>query len=49
MDGRLFDDLPDLLQKAREQAARYGHHRYLDKPFDVDDLLGHIRAMIGEA
>jgi DNA-binding response OmpR family regulator len=38
-----------LLEKAQEQAERYGTHRYLDKPFDVDALLTHIRAMIGEA
>jgi DNA-binding response OmpR family regulator len=40
---------PRLLEVAREQAARFGNHRYLDKPFAVDDLLAHIRAMIGEA
>jgi DNA-binding response OmpR family regulator len=40
---------PRLLEKAQDQAARYGSHRYLDKPFDVDALLAHIRAMIGEA
>lgn len=39
----------ELLEKAREQAARYGNHRYLDKPFDLDAMLSHIRAMIGEA
>ena len=40
---------PRLLEKAREQAGRYGNHRYLDKPFDLDALLSHIRAMIGGA
>ena len=40
---------PRLLERAQEQAARYGNHRYLDKPFDVTALLTHIRAMIGEA
>ena len=40
---------PQLLERAREQAARYGTHRYLDKPFDIDALLSHIREMIGEA
>ncbi len=40
---------PHLLQQAEEQAARYGSHRYLDKPFDVEALLSHIRDMIGEA
>jgi CheY-like chemotaxis protein len=40
---------PQLLQKAHEQAERYGTHRYLDKPFDLDALLDNIREMIGEA
>lgn len=40
---------PRLLEVAREQASRYGTHRYLDKPFDVEALLANIRAMIGEA
>ncbi len=40
---------PRLLQQAQEQADRYGTHRYLDKPFDLDALLTHIQQMIGEA
>ena len=40
---------PRLLQQAQEQAARYGTHRYLDKPFSLDALLAQIREMIGEA
>ena len=40
---------PRLLTRARDQAARYGTHRYLEKPFDVDALLTHIREMIGQA
>ncbi len=40
---------PQLLERAREQAERYGNHRYLDKPFDLDALLGNIREMIGGA
>lgn len=40
---------PRLLTRARDQAARYGTHRYLEKPFDVDALLSHIREMIGGA
>ena len=40
---------PRLLEKARDQADRYGAHRYLDKPFEVDVLLTHIREMIGKA
>jgi DNA-binding response OmpR family regulator len=40
---------PRLLAQARELPARYGTHRYLDKPFDVDALLATIREMIGRA
>ena len=40
---------PKLLERAREQATRYGNHRYLEKPFDLDAMLTHIREMIGEA
>jgi chemosensory pili system protein ChpA (sensor histidine kinase/response regulator) len=40
---------PRLLTRAQDQAARYGTHRYLEKPFDVDALLSHIREMIGVA
>jgi DNA-binding response OmpR family regulator len=38
-----------LLSRARDQAARYGTHRYLEKPFDVDALMAHIQEMIGQA
>ena len=34
-------------ERHSEQAARYGTHRYLDKPFDLDAMLTHIRDMIG--
>ena len=40
---------PRLLTRAQEQAARYGTHRYLEKPFDVNALLTHIEEMIGQA
>jgi hypothetical protein len=40
---------PQLLQRAQDQADRYGTHRYLDKPFDLEALRTHIREMIGEA
>jgi len=39
---------PRLLEKAREQAERYGTHRYLDKPFELDAMLGAVREMIEE-
>ena len=38
---------PRLLARAQDQAARYGTHRYLEKPFDLDALLAHIQEMIG--
>ena len=40
---------PRLLTRAQEQAARYGTHRYLEKPFDMDALLRHTQEMIGVA
>ncbi len=40
---------PRLLAEAQEQAARYGTHRYLDKPFDLEALLTNIREMVGAA
>jgi DNA-binding response OmpR family regulator len=40
---------PGLLEKAQEQAARYGENRYLIKPFGLDEILAHIQEMIGEA
>jgi two-component system response regulator MprA len=40
---------PRLLERAQEQAARYGKNRYLIKPFGLDDILAQIREMIGEA
>jgi DNA-binding response OmpR family regulator len=40
---------PQLLLKAKDQAKRYGNHRYLDKPFDLDAMLSNIRDMIGAA
>lgn len=40
---------PQLLLKAKDQAERFGTHRYLDKPMDLEALLTEIRAMIGQA
>jgi hypothetical protein len=45
----LVSTSPQLIERAQEQAARYGTHRYLAKPFQLDALLGEIRAMVGEA
>ena len=40
---------PRLLTPAQDQVARYGMHRYLEKPFDVEALLSNIQEMIGAA
>jgi CheY-like chemotaxis protein len=37
---------PALLEEA--QAERYGSHRYLAKPFDLDELVRTIQELIGE-
>ena len=39
---------PKLLAHAEEQAARYGKHRFLAKPLDLDAMLTNIKEMIGE-
>jgi DNA-binding response OmpR family regulator len=38
-----------LLDQAKEAHARFGGDRYLTKPFDLDDLLANVRALIGSA
>jgi CheY-like chemotaxis protein len=38
---------PRLLRQAEEQASRYGNHRYLAKPLDLEAMLTHIQEMIG--
>jgi DNA-binding response OmpR family regulator len=45
----LVSTSPELLEKVQDQAARYGTHRALAKPFDVGELLGMIREAIGAA
>ena len=40
---------PRLLERAQADAARYGHHRYLEKPFDIDQLLACVEEMIGRS
>ena len=40
---------PRLLERALEQATRYGQNRCLIKPFGLDEILGHIREMVGAA
>jgi CheY-like chemotaxis protein len=40
---------PRLLAHAEAHAARYGKHRFLAKPLDLDAMLQAIQEMIGEA
>ena len=40
---------PRLLERAQDQATRYGTHRCLVKPFGLDEILEQIREMIGPA
>lgn len=37
------------LERAQKQAARFGTHHSLAKPFALDAILAEIREMIGEA
>ena len=39
---------PRLLVRAEAQAGRYGNHRYLAKPLDLEAMLGAIREMVEE-
>ena len=40
---------PRLLAHAEAHAARYGSHRFLEKPLDLEAMLTNIREMIGES
>jgi CheY-like chemotaxis protein len=40
---------PRLLAQAEAHAARYGKHRFLAKPLDLEAMLEAIREMIGES
>ncbi len=40
---------PHLLERAQDQAARYGSHRALAKPFDLETMLEVVRDLIGDA
>jgi CheY-like chemotaxis protein len=40
---------PRFLPRAETQAARYGHHRFLAKPLDLEAMLEAIRELIGES
>lgn len=45
----LISTTPDLLSEAQERHEEFGGDRHLLKPFDLDDLLGMIRELIGDA
>jgi CheY-like chemotaxis protein len=40
---------PQLLARAEAHAARYGTHRFLSKPLDLEAMLEAVRKMIGES
>ena len=40
---------PQLLERARDQADRFGTHRYLGKPFDLGEMLDMVKDLVGEA
>lgn len=40
---------PLLLERAQEQADRYGGNAYISKPFDIDEMLDAIEDLIGSA
>ncbi len=39
---------PQLLAHAEAHAARYGSHRFLEKPLDLEAMLRTIQEMIGQ-
>ena len=45
---RVVSTDPRLLAHAEAHAARYGIHRFLEKPLDLEAMLQAIREMIGE-
>lgn len=38
-----------LLERAQEQADRFGTHRYLGKPFDLGEMLEVVKDLVGTA
>lgn len=40
---------PSLLEKAQAEPEQYGGNLFISKPFNLDDILGGIRSLIGEA
>lgn len=45
----VFSTNPALLERAEEQAARYGGQRYIAKPFDIDELVTAVNDLVGVA
>ena len=45
----LVSTTPRLLDEAREQRAMFGGDRYLQKPFDLEDLMALVDELIGKA
>lgn len=45
----LISTTPEMLVEAQARHEEFGGDRYLLKPFDLDDLLGAIRELIGVA
>ena len=45
----LVSTSPQLLDRAREQADRFGTHRYLGKPFDLEEMLDLVKDLVGDA
>jgi DNA-binding response OmpR family regulator len=41
--------IPEYLERAKEQEARYGANRYMVKPMDLVVLLQHVHELVGEA
>jgi DNA-binding response OmpR family regulator len=39
---------PDLIERANNEAIRYGTDQYVAKPFDIQDLLAAVQSLIGE-
>ena len=45
----VFSTSPHLLERAKALETPGGRRRFLDKPFDIDALLGLVRELIGHA
>ncbi len=41
--------VPEYLERVQADVARYGGQRFLNKPFDIDDLLNAVTELVGAA